>query len=340
MRLGKLPAALLEELLHNIPAIDERVLVGPRPGEDGCVLDMAGNLIVVTSDPVTFPNSRPGWYCVHVNANDVAVMGGEPAWFSATLLAPPNVDEAELRAVFEQITSACAEVGASLVTGHTEVTDAVTRTVVAGTMIGQVSAGRVTSSGDAQPGDALLLAGPAGLEGTALLAAEAAAELAVRGVTLTEIGSARGLLDAPGISVLPAVRVLRRFAPRALHDATEGGVATAVLEVAQASGLGVTLEAGKVPLLPVTRRICDALAIDLLGLISSGCLVVALDLTAAHAALAALREAGIVAAIAGSFNRSGACELISGGRSAPLPRFERDEVARYFDQRRDLPDTS
>ena len=84
LRPGKLPQAMLAELLARVPRSDPRVLVGPGIGRDAAVLDIGGGrCLVAKTDPVTFATEQVGWYAVHVNANDVACMGARPAWFMA-----------------------------------------------------------------------------------------------------------------------------------------------------------------------------------------------------------------------------------------------------------------
>ena len=88
--LGKLPSDLLAQLLGNISGGDPRVIVGPGIGVDAAVIDMGDRYLVAKTDPITFATDQVGWYAVHVNANDVACMGGTPRWFLATLLMPED----------------------------------------------------------------------------------------------------------------------------------------------------------------------------------------------------------------------------------------------------------
>src|SRR6185437_13945483 len=111
------------------------------------------------ADPITFPTPRPGWYAVHVNANDVAARGATPRWFLATLLLPPTATAAGARALLDEIAAACAEVGATLVGGHTEITATVGAPVVAGCMLGTVPPGPLRRTGGGRVGDDLLLTG-------------------------------------------------------------------------------------------------------------------------------------------------------------------------------------
>ena len=90
--LGKLPPPLLERLLRWRGAPDRRVVVGPGCGLDAAVVALGRRRLILKSDPVTFTARRIGWYAVQVNANDVAVMGGRPAWFQPTILVPPGTN--------------------------------------------------------------------------------------------------------------------------------------------------------------------------------------------------------------------------------------------------------
>ena len=94
LRTGKLPPPLLADLLRKIDVRDPRVIVGATPGEDAAVIDISpGAYLVAATDPVTFATDRLGWYLVHVNANDIAVMGGTPRWLMATVLLPEGTEE-------------------------------------------------------------------------------------------------------------------------------------------------------------------------------------------------------------------------------------------------------
>ena len=85
---GKLPVNELDRILNLLPSEDPRVLIGPRPGEDAALLDMGNTCLAIATDPVTFAIDRIGWYAVHVNANDVTVLGEKPRWFLVVLLLP------------------------------------------------------------------------------------------------------------------------------------------------------------------------------------------------------------------------------------------------------------
>lgn len=331
--LGKLPPELLERLLRTLSAAD--AIVGPRLGEDAAVLPAPAGYLVVTSDPITFTSAQIGRHVVQVNANDIAAMGAEPRWLLTTVLLPPGTPEAEVEGLMTGLCSACAAAEIALVGGHTEVTDAVVRTVVVGTMLGSVEPGRLVTSAGARPGDVLLMSKPIAIEGTAILADVARDALRARGVSAQVIEQARSLADDPGISVLAEARLLcRDVLPHAMHDVTEGGLAAALRELALASGAGLRVERRAIPILPSCAPICAALGLDPLGLIGSGTLITAVAPSDAAKAQSALNAAGFACAQIGRVTTEPALELVEpSGIIAPLPVFARDELARWLEER-------
>ena len=332
LQLGKLPPDLLQRLLAATPVTDRQVVVGPRPGVDAAVLDIGDRYLIATTDPITFTAERIGWYSAHVNANDIAVMGGTPRWMLATVLLPADYDEMRAVALHEGLVAACTALGVTLIGGHTEVTFGIDRPLVSATMLGEVAKERLLTSGGARPGDRLLITGGISIEGTAVLAAEARVQSLVNAEVIT---AAAALLERPGISVVAAAAALcRAVLPHAMHDATEGGLATALREVAEASGVGMRIERARIPVLPETAAIAGVCGLDPLGLLASGCLIAAVATEDAGAALAALHTAGITAAVIGEATAAdGGLVLVEqDGSEAPLPRFARDELARFFEQ--------
>jgi len=156
---GKLPAAHLEALLRTLPCRDPRVIVGPRPGEDAAVIDIgAGRCLVVTTDPITFATDRIGSYAVHVNANDVAVMGAAPRWLFLVLLLPAGrADEALVAGIMKDAAAACDALDITLCGGHTEITPGVDRPIVIGQMLGEVERGRLVRKDALRAGDVVIL---------------------------------------------------------------------------------------------------------------------------------------------------------------------------------------
>ena len=340
METGKLPPHVLTELLSNLGAADPRVLVGPGVGEDCAVVDMGDRVLIAKSDPITFAADNVGRYVVQVNANDVACTGGVPRWFLPTVLLPASCTTDELRSIFADISDACRQIGVAIIGGHTEVTEGLPRPIVAGTMLGELeNRSRLVSTGGALDGDSIIVTTGVAIEGAAILAREYGDELRALGLDGAALDNAAGYLDDPGISVLPAARALfETNSVHCMHDVTEGGLITALREVAAASNLGLVAEGESVPLLPECAAICEALGLDPLGLLGSGALIATMAAGDVPDALRALDRVGVSGwEIGQMMEPSDGLWLIDRNGERALPEFRRDELARYLEERTHSP---
>jgi hydrogenase maturation factor len=330
---GKLPGDLLDGLLRRFAPGDPRLIVGPQMGVDAAVIDFGATYLVAKTDPITFASDEIGWYAVNVNANDIAVMGGRPRWFMATVLLPAGLATPALaEAIYQQIAAACDELGVALAGGHTEITVGINRPIISGTMLGEVAPDRLVRSSGVLPGDALVLARGVPIEGTAIIAREKERELLARGLDPEIVTRAQGFLHDPGISVVAAAHLVVHAAKvHAMHDPTEGGLATGILEMAQASHTGMEVDFDTVSVPVESKALCDALGLDPLGVIASGALLVALPGADAGKLLAAFARSGIPAQRIGQATEpSAGFRARRNGQSIPFPRFAVDEIARLF----------
>ena len=334
LKAGKLPVDLLEPLLARIPS-SPRVLIGGGIGRDAAVIEFSeetDRLLVAKTDPITFATDRIGWYAVNINANDIVCMGADPVWFLATLLLPEGCEETLPANIFSQIQQACDALEVALVGGHTEVTLGIDRPLIAGVMLGEVRRSGLIRPESAEIGDLLVLTQGIAIEGTAVLAREAPRQLRAAAVDPATIESAARMLDDPGISVVPAAKALRGLdAVHALHDPTEGGLATAARELATAAGLGLRLMSEQIPVFPETAAICGALALDPLGLLASGSLLAVVSPSGIEAVTERLDAAGIPNSVIGELvsSEKGLLSASPTGER-PVKTFEQDELARYL----------
>src|ERR1700730_16619045 len=105
---------------------------------------MGDRYLVATADPITFATDEAGWYPLQVNAHDIAVGGGRPTWFRATVLLPEGgATEATVERLFADLGEACAELGVALIGGHTEVTAGLPRDIDSGCLLGEVEEDRL-----------------------------------------------------------------------------------------------------------------------------------------------------------------------------------------------------
>ena len=333
---GKLPPEYLERLLSQAPASDPRLIVGARLGEDAAVIEMADRYLVAKTDPITFAIEKIGWYAVHINANDVAVMGADPRWFLATLLLPEGQAEPALvEEIFADILAACRELGVTLCGGHTEITHGLDRPIVVGQMLGEAPKAKLLRKDSLAPGDIVLLTHGVAIEGTAVIAREKCLELSGK-ISAEVLNAARRFLFDPGISVVRAAQIAAGTgAVKAMHDPTEGGVLAGLLEMALAARLGISVFADQVPVLPETREICSALGLDPLALLASGALLIGLPSGRADEVVNTLQAQGIPATRVAEMRPVGEGYSLRRGREVEELKFPaQDELARLFEKQK------
>lgn len=332
-RTGKLPAAALSQFLDKIKITDEQVVLGPGIGEDAAVLRIGSKLVVAKIDPVTLASDLVGWYAVQVNANDIATRGVRPRWLLATILLPEKSTHEEAEAILDQILSACNSLGITLIGGHTEASYGFDRPVVVGSMLAEAEENSIITTSGARADDDIVLTKGIAIEGTAVLAREAGPALIAAGLSKELVQLAAEYLFSPGISVVnEALTACSRAKPNCMHDPTEGGLATGLLEIASAAKVGLLVEEEKIPVLSECKAICRKLNLDPLGLLASGALIITVASNKTETLLEALNNAGISASVIGKITEPGeGVKIRTSSGIQDLPQFERDELARYLD---------
>jgi hydrogenase maturation factor len=338
--IGKLPPDILKRLLSGQASPDPSVIIGPGLGLDCAVVDPDPELLVIKSDPVTFVSDMIGWYAVQVNANDIATTGARPRWFTATVLLPENkATVAMAEDILDQIGRACRELGIALVGGHTEVTHGLDKPIVAGTMFGQVARDRLISPRNVTAGDKVLLTKSIPIEGISILAREFPQRLG-QDLTPQEIEQAAAYIVRPGISIVRDARIaLAAGRVSAMHDPTEGGLASALWELATACDKTIIFAPRNVPMDGLAARICRVFALAPLATIASGALLLTVAKDDADKVRLALQNAGIPCAAIGEV-AEGRPEVILAREESPadipsggprlLPWPAQDDLAKIF----------
>ena len=272
-RIGKLSNAELEELvLSKFHPKRPEVVLPPGVGLDCGLVDMQGDLCALSSDPITGATEKMGALAVHVCCNDAAASGAEPVGILTTLLLPPDTDNATVASIAADVSRAADLAHVDVLGGHTEFTDAVTRPVISATVLARAPRDRMVNSAQMKSGDTILLSKWAALEGSFIIAADHPAKLdgALAPEEWRELSS-----WAEQLSVVEDAMIAVNCGARALHDATEGGVLGAVWEMAMASHTGVEIDSAKIPVREETKKICAALGLDPLRMMTSGALLIA-----------------------------------------------------------------
>ena len=328
---GKLPNRLLRDFLNQFIFDDPTVLINPGVGEDIAAVDVESNeVLVLKSDPITFATDSIGQYAVLVNANDIATSGAIPRWFLTTLFFPNGTTASQIRFVFNELKSFCRRWGITLCGGHTEITDAVTRPIIAGMMAGTVSKQALIDKRNMAKGDRVFLTKGVAVEGTAIIAREFAQRLKKIGMAQKEIDRCRRFLD--DISVIAEAKIAAATkGTSAMHDVTEGGLAAALEELSFAGNHKIKVFTDKIHVFPETKKICDLFNINPLGLIGSGSLLICCRSQNCDKLVEGIRAAGIEIVCIGEVMDGGqGIVALKGKKRVPWPTFEVDEITKLF----------
>ncbi len=296
MKIGKVPEnvlkrAVFKQVHHRRP----EVILHAGVGED-CAAAMLepDEVFVFSTDPITGAEQGMGTYAVHITANDLASAGAEPVGILTSILLPPGTREIKLRRIMEEIETACSELQMEVMGGHTEITDVVNKPVITVTGVGKVRQAKIVSTAGLHPGDELVMTKWAGLEGTAILAAEHREDL-VQKLPEGLVDTAAGFIQY--LSVVPDAAVAVQTGVTAMHDVTEGGIFGALWEMGEASGVGIVTDIQKIPIRQETVEICEFYGINPYQLISSGSMLIGCP--QGNLLVERLQEAGIPASVIG-----------------------------------------
>jgi hydrogenase expression/formation protein HypE len=328
---GKLPNDLLEMFLDRFDFKDPAILTHPGIGEDTAAMDINdAEVLVLKTDPITFTTNAIGQYAVLINANDIATSGAIPRWMLTTLLFPQNTTPSQIWYVIQEIEIMCLRYGIALCGGHTEITDAVTRPVVSGMMAGTVKKSALIEKKHMKPGDCILLTKGIAVEGTAIIAREFHEHLKKLGLAEPLIEKCKGFLDQ--ISILKEAEIaVKSGKTTAMHDITEGGLATALTELSIAGGHKLYIDMAQIMVFPETIKICDLLHINPMGLIGSGSLIICCKPEAQSHLIADINAANIAVACIGKVMGPGrGIDARRHGQPEKWPFFEADELTRLL----------
>ena len=323
MNVGKIPeSALKRSVLNQIRHRRNEVLLGPGVGEDCSVIELAEDeVLVMSSDPITGAIKDIGTLAVHITANDIASSGAEPVALMLTILLPEGSREEELRAMMQDMEAVCARLNIEIAGGHTEVTRAVSQPIVTVTGIGKIKRDKVIKTAGALPGQEIVMTKWAGLEGTAIIAAEKYDELIAR-YPKGFIDGAKSMIEY--ISVVPEAMIAGGIGATSMHDVTEGGIFGALWEIGAAAKVGMEVFLDKILLKQETVEICEFYDINPYMLISSGCLLIITD--RANLMVDKLKEAGIAAAVIGRITSGNDRIIIYGDERRYLEPPKSDEL--------------
>ncbi|MBI5483992.1 MAG: hydrogenase expression/formation protein HypE, partial [Deltaproteobacteria bacterium] len=290
---GRLSHQLLDELI--IPIVSG---VEPSGQNDAALLEpVSGRLAYTTDsfvvDPIFFPGGTIGSLAVHGTVNDLAMMGARPLWLSVGLIIEEGFSKADLTRILKDMRAAADAAGVKIVTGDTKVVPRgkADKIFITTSGIGVIEHQLAIHGANASPGDVVIISGTLGDHGIAVMAGREGLDVST---DITSDSAALNGLVEQIVSVCgTALHVLR--------DPTRGGVATTIKEIAQQSGVSITLREEALPVKPAVRGVCSILGLDPLFVANEGKLLAFVAADAADAALAVIRShpLGVDAAVIG-----------------------------------------
>ncbi|WP_336339185.1 AIR synthase family protein [Haloarcula brevis] len=311
--LGKIDREVFDRVIYpELGAERDDVVLGPTHGVDFGVIDVGGEALVTATDPLSvLPDlgfETAGRFAMDVVLADVAVSGVPPSHLSVTFTLPPAMTDDELASMWGGMAGRAEELGVSVVTGHTARYDGVDYSWVGGaTALGVGSHDDVVRPDGARPGDRLVVGTGPAAEVAGLFARLFPEEL---GLPPERVAVAQERLSDTAV-VEDAAAVASAGEVTAMHDATEGGITGALVEMADGAGVRFDVDSEAVPLADGVGTLCDALDIDPWHVSSCGTLLAAVDPADADAVVGALRDRGTPAAVVGEV-REGAGLYVDG----------------------------
>jgi hydrogenase expression/formation protein HypE len=256
------------------------------PLHDGAVLPCDEGRWAMTTDtyvvqPLFFPGGDIGSLAVHGTVNDLAMCGAEPRWLSAAFLLEEGLPVATFARIVRSMRDAAAEAGVEIVTGDTKVVERGRGDglYVNTAGIGIVPAGVEIDPRAARPGDVIVLSGPIGRHGIAVLSVREGLEF-------------EGSIESDSAALHGMTRALLAACPGGVHvlrDATRGGVAAVLNEIAASAGCGIEIEEPAVPVPDAVRGACELLGFDPLAVANEGVFLAVIREEFADRAIASLR---------------------------------------------------
>ncbi len=323
MKIGKLPEqVLVRSVLRQIKHRREEVLSGPAVGRDCAALKLKdGEILVMSTDPITGTVKDMGSQAVHITANDLAVSGAEPLGIMLTLLLPDTVEEPQIRAMMQEVESTCEKLGMEVLGGHTEITNVVRQPLISVTGVGKLRQDQMPDLSRVRPGQDLVVTKWIGLEATAILAKEKEEEL-LKEFSPEFVRTAREFDRY--LSVVPDAGAAAAAGVCAMHDITEGGVFGALWEVAEGANVGLEADLKKIPIRQETVEICEVFHLNPYHIMSSGSVLAVTE--DGPGLVRELERAGIPAAVVGR-TTSGKDRIVRNGEDVQyLTRPQTDEL--------------
>lgn len=326
--LGKLRNVTLKEIvLPNLGVKNPKIVVGPREGFDAAVLEYNDDYhLVVATDPILgVPFEHFGFFAYHFASSDVPTFGARSEWLVIDLLLPEGTTKEELDSIIMELNNECRAYNSSIVGGHTGVYPSVNEVVATTTALGLVRKEELKLP-IAKAGDDIIITKGLGIEFAVGLAYFREKELKDV-LSISEIAKLRDMYKLE--TVVKDALIAKNLA-RGMHDVTEGGLASALHEIADNSNLGFRIYETTLYVSPLVKKVLDTYKVNPLAVSSTGTLVIISPKEKSNCIIKELNANGIKASIIGEFTEEKDRVLIGRREVEEFPEFEKDPYAEIY----------
>ncbi len=329
--MGKLAPNELRKMLRYIKA-DSRVLVPPQVGYDAGVHRLGNQYLAVATDPcVGVPKEWFGFLLINYSASDVALFGAKPEFCTITLMGPRSTLPETFQELMQQTCQAANDLEIAIVRGHTATYDGIDELIGVCTTYGTVAPEQLRTPANSKPDDLLVCTKPVGLE--------TATNFAITHPSAAEkiFGKQQTAQLATQVQMQSCVREALRLAQirgvHSMHDATEGGLVSALNELADASGLGFEIEFEQVPFPQEAIRLQRHFGFSdwqAMAMSSTGTIIAAVDPNAQTQTTQALAELDLNTTVIGKLTKTPKRTIVKGGKKEPFPQTAEDPYAKIM----------
>jgi hydrogenase expression/formation protein HypE len=319
--MGKLDTDDLKRLLGCIKP-DPKLVYAPQLGFDAGVHKLNnGEYMIVSTDPcIGVPMEWFGWLMIHYVASDIALFGAKTQYCTINLLGSRTTEPDVFQHVMQQACQAADELGIAVVTGHTGTYNGLSTLVGVCTGYGQIRKDQLKTPAGAKPNDLVACIKPVGLE-TVVNFVLTKKQLATKLFGVKRVNELENMVTQQSC-VKEATILAKNAGVNALHDATEGGVVSALNEVAEASNVGFVVDYDKLSIPDEAHKLADVYGLSntqVLSLSSTGTVLAAVNPDSTDAVEAVSRQNGIELRVIGKFTKEHKRILIKDQKQQTFP---------------------
>lgn len=328
MKIGKVSESVLKRsILRQLHTERDEIVNGAGVGEDCAIFALSDAENMVSSvQEAQIADQRDATIAIQKCVNNLVVSGATPIAVMIALLLPRTIEEPEIKELMQEVEKACGALEMQIAGGQTRILTAVNEPIMVVTGYGKVETTAYRTCRSAKPGHDIVLSKWIGLEGTAMLAKQYRQELLTRyPAYLVE--------EAAGfdryLSLIPEAATAMKSNVCAMHDASEGGIFATLWELAEAAGVGLTIDMKKLPIRQETVEVCEYLGVNPYELMSGGCLVMTTE--DGLGLVAALEAEGIPATVVGKLTDRNDRIILNEDEVRYMDRPKQDEIYKMIE---------